>query len=316
MFSFRTGDMSKDLVTGTLITCLAVTVCALVPIAGLVGSAFIPVPLIFYGFKAGRPTVRLIALAAGGYVLLLGGQSELLFFGELLLIGVLMGELMKRGWPLERMAAAVCGAAFGAAAAAMWVFGLFTGRGLLETLADGVRHNLELTLQLYRDMGLSQEQVGFLESSLDVIQQIMVGMMPALVIGSTLMTVWVCLLSARPLLRSRGLPVPDYGTLDHWKAPEVLVWGVIASGVLLLLPGLTLKTVGLNGLAVLTIVYFFQGIAIVAYFLRKKQVPRVARIVLYGMIAIQQLVMLAVVGVGFFDTWFNFRKIGKPLAPG
>jgi hypothetical protein len=26
--------------------------------------------------------------------------------------------------------------------------------------------------------------------------------------------------------------------------------------------------------------------------------------------------MLAVVGVGFFDTWFNFRKIEKPLAPG
>jgi hypothetical protein len=37
--------------------------------------------------------------------------------------------------------------------------------------------------------------------------------------------------------------------------------------------------------------------------------------VLYGLIAIQQVVMLAVVGVGFFDTWFNFRKLEKPLAP-
>jgi hypothetical protein len=26
--------------------------------------------------------------------------------------------------------------------------------------------------------------------------------------------------------------------------------------------------------------------------------------------------MLAVIGVGFFDTWFNFRKLKKPLAPG
>jgi uncharacterized protein YybS (DUF2232 family) len=64
------------------------------------------------------------------------------------------------------------------------------------------------------------------------------------------------------------------------------------------------------------VIYFFQGMAIVAYFFRKKQVPRMARMVLYGLIAIQQVVMLAVVGVGFFDTWFNFRKIGKPLAPG
>lgn len=308
--------MSKDLITGTLITCLAVTVCALVPIVGLMGSVFIPVPLIFYRIKAGSLTARLIALATAGFVLLLGGRLELLFFGELLLIGVLMGELMERRWPLERMAAAICVAAVGVAAGGMWVFGLLTDRGLLETLADGVRNNLELTLQLYRDMGLSQEQVEFLEASLDVIQQIMIGMMPALIIGSTLMTVWVCLLTARQLLQRLELPVPDYGALDHWKAPEVLVWGVIASGLLLLLPSLAAKTVGLNGLALFMIVYFFQGIAIVAYFLRKKQVPRIARMVLYGLIAIQQLVMLAVVGVGFFDTWFNFRKIGKPLTPG
>jgi uncharacterized protein YybS (DUF2232 family) len=308
--------MSKDLITGTLITCLAVTICALVPIAGLMGSVFIPVPLIFYRIKAGRPTARLIALSAAGFVLLLGGRLELLFFGELLLIGVLIGEGMERGWPLERMAAGVCGAAAGAAAAGVWVLGLFTGRGLFETLADGVRHNLELTLQLYRDMGLSPEQIEFLEGSLDAIQQIMIGMMPALVIGSTLMTFWVSLLTARQLLQRRGLPVPDYGPLDHWKAPEVLVWGVIASGLLLLLPSLAAKTVGLNGLVIFMLVYFFQGIAIVTYFLRKKQVPRAARMVLYGLIALQQLVMLAVVGVGFFDTWFNFRKIEKPLAPG
>jgi uncharacterized protein YybS (DUF2232 family) len=63
------------------------------------------------------------------------------------------------------------------------------------------------------------------------------------------------------------------------------------------------------------LVYFFQGMAIIAYFFRKKQIPRIARIVLYALIALQQVVMLGVVAVGFFDTWFNFRKIGKPLAP-
>ncbi len=308
--------MKKDLVTGTLITCLVVTICAWVPIVGLMGSAFIPVPLIFYRVKTGTQAPRIIALVTLGYVLLLGGRLELLFFGELLLIGVLMGELIARRWPPEAMAAAVCGAVIGAAVAGLWVFGRFSGKGLLETLSDGVRYNLELTLGLYREMGLPQDQLSFLEGSLDVIQQVMVGIMPALAIGSTLVTVWVCLLTARQLCQRQGLPVPDYGALDHWKAPEMLVWGVIASGVLLLLPGLVMKTLGLNGLLVFMVIYFFQGMAIVAYFFRKKQVPRVARMVLYGLIAIQQVVMLAVVGVGFFDTWFNFRKIGKPLAPG
>jgi uncharacterized protein YybS (DUF2232 family) len=308
--------MKKDLVTGILISCLAVTICAWVPIVGLMGSAFIPVPIIFYRVKTGTQAARIIALATLGYVLLLGGRLEVLFFGELLLIGVLMGELISRRWPLEAMAAGVCGAVLGAGLAGIWVFGRFSGKGLVETISEGVRHNLELTLQLYRDMGLPQDQLSFLENSLDLIQQVLVGMMPALAIASTLVTVWICLLTARSLFLRRGLPVLDYGALDHWKAPEMLVWGVIASGVLLLLPGLVVKTLGLNGLLVFMVIYFFQGMAIVAYFLRKKQVPRVARMVLYSLIAIQQVVMLAVVGVGFFDTWFNFRKIGKPLAPG
>ena len=306
--------MTKDLVTGTLVTCLAVTVCALVPIAGLMGAALIPVPLIYYRVKIGRAG-RIIALAAAGYILLLGGGIEFFFFGALLLIGILMGELMERNWPLEKMTAVICGAVLAAAAVGLYVFSLAADQGMLETLDIGVRRQLELTVRLYREMGLPQEQVVFIEDGLDLIRQVMIGMLPALVIGSTLISVWVCLLTARPVLRRRGLPFPDYGALDQWRAPEMLVWGAIASGVLLLLPNLAAKTVGLNGLAVLTIVYFFQGIAIVAYFLQKKQVPRIARVVLYGLIALQQILMLAVAGVGFFDTWFNFRKIGKPLAP-
>jgi uncharacterized protein YybS (DUF2232 family) len=94
-----------------------------------------------------------------------------------------------------------------------------------------------------------------------------------------------------------------------------MVWGVIGSGALLLVPSIGAKLLGLNGLIVFMVMYFFQGMAIVAYFFQKKQIPRVARVVLYGLIAVQQVVMLAVVGVGFFDTWFNFRKLEKPLAP-
>jgi uncharacterized protein YybS (DUF2232 family) len=307
--------MSKDIVTGTLITCLAVTACALVPIIGLMGSALVPVPLIFYRAKLGSKGGAVIAAASLTYVAVLGGGLEVIFFGSLLLIGVVMGELMARRWPLETLVSAVCGTVFAAGVVGLWAFGLHTGRGFLGSLADGVRHNLELTLGLYREMGLSADQIQFLESSMDVIQQVMVGMMPALVIGSTLLAVWVSLLSVRMLLRRWGLPVPDYGPLDHWKAPEMLVWPVIASGILLLVPSLAAKTVGLNGLVVLMVVYFFQGMAIIAYFFRKKQVPRVARIVLYALITLQQVVMLAVIAVGFFDTWFNFRKIGKPLAP-
>ena len=307
--------MSKDLATGIVVTCLAVAVCTVVPIAGLMGSAFIPVPLVFFRAKLGRQAATVIAMAALGCAVVLGGRLDVLFFGELLLIGFVMGELMARQWPLEKTVAAVCVAVVIAGLGGLLVSSLGTGQGLLTPLSEGVRYHLELSLQLYQQMGLSQDQLHFLESSMEGIQQVLVGMMPALVIGSTLMVTWISLLAARGVCQRRGLPFPDYGALNRWKAPELMVWGVIGSGVLLLVPTLAAKMVGLNGLVVFMVIYFFQGMAVVAFFFQKKQIPRLARMVLYGLIAVQQLVMLAVIGVGFFDTWFNFRKLGKPLAP-
>ncbi|MCK7505923.1 MAG: hypothetical protein MZV70_18850 [Desulfobacterales bacterium] len=71
---------------------------------------------------------------------------------------------MARRWPLEQMAAAVCGAVGRPAPPALWVVGLFTGQGLArDALPTASGSNLELTLQLYREMGLSPEQIDFLE---------------------------------------------------------------------------------------------------------------------------------------------------------
>ncbi len=97
-----------------------------------------------------------------------------------------------------------------------------------------------------------------------------------------------------------------------WKAPEVLVWGVIGCGLALFIPITALKVIGLNGLLILMTVYFFQGIAIVSFYFEKKRFPRVIRFFLYALIALQQLILLAVIGLGFFDMWVNFRRPGKP----
>jgi uncharacterized protein YybS (DUF2232 family) len=56
-------------------------------------------------------------------------------------------------------------------------------------------------------------------------------------------------------------------------------------------------------------IYFFQGIAIVSFYFEKKKLPRVLRFVLYSFIALQQIILLVVIGLGFFDIWLNFRKL-------
>ncbi|MCP4670460.1 MAG: DUF2232 domain-containing protein, partial [Desulfobacula sp.] len=55
--------------------------------------------------------------------------------------------------------------------------------------------------------------------------------------------------------------------------------------------------------------YFFQGIAIVSFLFTKKRAPFALRFFLYILIAIQPFFMFLVIGMGLFDTWFNFRKL-------
>ena len=72
-----------------------------------------------------------------------------------------------------------------------------------------------------------------------------------------------------------------------------------------------MKMIALNGLLVLMTVYFFQGIAVVSFFFEKKGFPKLLRFFLYSFIALQHIVLLVVIGVGFFDMWLNFRKLNS-----
>jgi uncharacterized protein YybS (DUF2232 family) len=71
-----------------------------------------------------------------------------------------------------------------------------------------------------------------------------------------------------------------------------------------------LKLLAVNGLMMLMTVYFFGGIAIVSFYFEKKRFPVIVRVMIYSLIAFQQIFLLLVIGLGFFDMWLNFRKAG------
>jgi uncharacterized protein YybS (DUF2232 family) len=126
---------------------------------------------------------------------------------------------------------------------------------------------------------------------------------------STLFISWTNLLLSKRIFKNWNLLYPDFGSLKLWRAPEVLVWIIIGCGILLLFQNKTFKIIGLNGLLILMTIYFFQGIAIVSFYFEKKKLPRLLRFFLYSLLALQQIVLLVVIGLGFFDMWLNFRKL-------
>jgi uncharacterized protein YybS (DUF2232 family) len=248
-------------------------------------------------------------------VVLIGSLSiDVIFFAGLLLIGFILGELFELNLSIEQTTLIASGSVVLSGVISLIISSILTGEGVFAIVSDYIAKNLELTLVLYQGMGMSPENIQLISQSLDKIQQVLVTIIPALVLASTLFVAWISILLAKPVLISRSLSYPDFGPLNLWKAPDYLVWGVIGCGLALFLPHTAIKVIAINGLLILMTVYFFQGIAIVSFYFDKKGLPRFVRVFLYTLIALQQLILLAVIGLGFFDLWVNFRRLGKQAA--
>ena len=306
------ADTLKHIAIGVGITSLLFVVTLQSPILGFFCTVGIPLPTIYYRAKLGRKAGVLVpAIALLTLVPIFGGVSiDLLYFFELVLIGFVLCEMFGWNLAVEKTVALTCAVvlAIGLGVLVLHSASMTTS---IDTLVSAyVRTNLEATIELYEGMGVPADTIHLIRKSLDGIQYVLVRIIPALSIASVLFLTWTSLLLARPLLKRGNLFFPDFGRLNLWRSPEPLVWGAIGCGLMLLIPERMLKLWGINGLLVLMTIYFFQGVAIVSFYFEKKHFPRMLRLFLYSLIALQQIVLLIVVALGFFDMWLNFRKLG------
>ena len=305
--------MLKDIVNGVLITSLIFAASILIPVFGFFCSLFIPLPTLYYRIKLGRKTGVIIPVL--GFIIMVVVLSsftiDVVFFAGLLLVGFILGELLEYRFPINKTMLYTCGVVLISAIVSLFIFSSVSGKNLFTILSQYVAHNIELSLALYQSLGMSEENLRLIQGSLDKIQYILVRIIPALSIASMLLVIWINILISKALLKDKFRLHTDYEKLNQWQAPDFLVWPLIGCGLLMLFPAGAIKLFGLNVLLISMTIYFFQGMGIVSFFFERKKVPRFFKILLYSLIALQQLALIAVIGIGIFDMWFDFRKLKK-----
>jgi uncharacterized protein YybS (DUF2232 family) len=305
------GALSKDILKGIGLTILIFSISIHIPIIGFFFCLLTPLPVLFYRVKLGRNNGAVIpAVAIFSMIVILGGISpDILLFAGLIILGFTLGGSFEMNLSVEKTILFSSAIVFFTGLAGWTFYSNSHGMGPVAMLSEHVTKSLDLTIELYKKMGVPEENLHMISNSLDEIKYYLVRIIPSITAALTLLTAWMTLLFARPIFKNMNLFLPDFGRLNLWKAPEYLMWGVIACGLTILLPDKTFKVIGFNGLIVLMTIYFFQGIAIVSFYFEKKGVPRILKIFIYSLIAIQQIILMAVIGLGFFDVWFDFRKL-------
>lgn len=295
----------KDIVLGTCQCILIFGVIFAFPLLGVFALLFLPLPVLYYRLKLGRNSSAIIVAAAFAFLLATtqGVAFDMLYFGTLLMTGFFLGECIEQHLGIERTMVFTGLGVLGAAAAAFFFYTALQGQTVYEVVSEYLRQYFDLTTALYSDMGIQKEQIENLNSAFLIV-------LPGMFIVSFMTTVWLNILIIKKLLTRIGIELKNMVNLNHYKAPDLLVWVAIGLGLLLFVPNHAVKYFSINCLIVLMLVYFFQGIAIVSFFFQKKDSPALLRVCCYGLIAVQLYFLILVIGVGFFDNWINFRKLG------
>jgi len=284
----------------------------LVLFAGIVSTFLLPLPVLVYRLKLGRTkgaTVAAIAFAAIT-VILAGDVMGIFLFLALLSLGFALGESFEKRFSLEKTMLVACGTPVVIAVLAVVFYSFSTGVGIRELISGYVDGNIALYKAAFDQLNVAAETRQAFNEQIDWFgKNILRPGLPGITVSGFLSTAWVTLLLARPLLKRMRLTFPDFGSLNRWQVPEMLVWVLIGCGLLLIIPSGGLRLIGLNGLWVVLQVYFLQGIAIVSFFFVKQSIPPILRGILYFFIFTQPLLIL-LTGLSIFDMWLNVRRLG------
>lgn len=177
-----------------------------------------------------------------------------------------------------------------------------------ELVLKNIRESVELNIEFYSRLPLNPEELQAIVDSKPQMISLFARIFPALCVMAAVFTIWVNLIAAGRLLKSRGIVLPQLSNLSQWSAPGWLVWVFIAAGGLGAVPVTPIRVVGVNILLVASLLYFLQGLAIVSFFFQHKNISPFFRFLAYFLIAIQQILMIAIAAVGFFNLWVDFRK--------
>ncbi|MCK5311171.1 MAG: DUF2232 domain-containing protein [Desulfobacteraceae bacterium] len=312
MFKHTTyNSILKDILIGISL-CLLIFIFTLsVPLFGFFIALLLPQPVLFFRLKLGKKMGAIIPIAAFLIIttVLHGLLADVFFYGSLLLIGYLIGNFIEQHLSIEKTISYTFLATVGICLSLFIIYSFANERSFFIIISDYVAKNIELSFQIYSEIGIDQAKIDALAKSSELIQYVIIRIMPSMFTTMLLFIVWLNILIIKKILKKDGVVMSWLGILNHWKAPEHLVWFAILTLISIFIPIESLKLIGLNIFIILMLIYFFQGIAIVSFFFEKKEFPFFLRFFIYTLIIIQQIFALLIIGLGFFDTWFDFRKL-------
>ncbi|MBW2599142.1 MAG: DUF2232 domain-containing protein [Deltaproteobacteria bacterium] len=316
MFCLSGGSAPyKDFFLAVAIVSIVFIAVAVNSVLGALGAVLVPVPILYYYSKLGRLygllgfilslTITMITLRVLGYH---AGFVYLFLLGSL---GLVLSEMLRINWSIEKTVVYSVGILLILSLIILLCLSLISGKAPWGIIGAHMSAIVQENIDLYSRTGISTQYVELMKENSDQITRVLTGLLPSLILVGAAFFIWLNILGGKWLFRKRGMWYPDFGDLSLWKALDKMVWLVVVAGVFILIPSEGFRILGLNMMIILLFIYMLQGLAIISFFFKRKNVPVVFRAFGYFLIFAQQFLIFIVAGLGLIDTWADFRKLDK-----
>jgi len=281
------------------------------PPLGVILLPFVAQPVLVFGLKYGIGAGLGVVCVAILFLILFASEDLALIYGVFAVLAGLLLGLLGRIRAIENLVVGVATVLL-TMTAGLWLYFYGSWSAMSQDIHAGLTQQLASAVQVQEKMGLSPESLEVLKEQTPRIVETLLQLLPALLFLSFALIALVNILYLGRRFPERRVQWFSLPYLREWKGPEPLVWALIACGFALFVPGIAaLRVIALNLLLVIAACYFAQGLAVIAYFFHKNNVPRFLRGLTYVLIVFQQIFTLLVVGLGLFDLWGDFRHLKK-----
>lgn len=291
---------------------LIFTGAQLSPVGYLLAGILAPLPVLLAGGRLGDRAALVLALAGVAFILALKPGLETLWqnagFLSLLLMGLLLSVMQHRGLAAPRAIILTVLCLTGLALLVLLGQAVYQGISPLALMAQRGAEIMETVHQVLGEGAAAGAPLipGVPQAEAEAILQ---RLLPGLVVTNTGLVAWLNVVLARQLdfLRTGQKPAPP---LYQWALPEWLIFGVVVAGFMLFIPVAALRFVCLNLILVLAVLYFCQGLAVVAAWFNRFGLPRVLRAIGYPLMFLNPLFFL-IITLGVLDLWLDFRRLHR-----
>jgi hypothetical protein len=269
-----------------------------------------PVPIAIQRLRAGATSAWLGAALAAALVAASRGLPAAGFYLPVL-APLLLGESLARGRGLLRG----CAWAFGALVAVIGVGLLFLPQAMADFLVAPLDHVLsEAFLSELKSGGLTPEQIAQFTSIVGTWRDVFAIVFPALWVISAAVQVAVNAGLLRLYLLRRDPGWLEDGEFERVRWPLALVAVFVLSGAGVALP--LSRAAAYNVLLVTAFFFILQGLAVVAFYVRRLAGPPLLRLAIMVLVLANPWAPQILALLGLFDNWFDFRRWAEPPPEG